>query len=195
MLEIKLDEYNQFEPKTIWKLNGLKSQTYWNYAQIGFFANEYYSIFLQGTIGNNPESYIAIDDIHFIDGFCSPQPIDAAEYTTSTMTTTTTLSTQSSIIQLDCDFSKPCSWSNLQTNSFNWTIIKGIDANLFEGPSEDHTGGQTDGAYLVADSRFVRTNRSLARYESLPMNKTKCVEFWYYMYGSNVSKIKLLDKI
>jgi hypothetical protein len=106
----------------------------------------------------------------------------------STAAPTTSFTTQASIPGLDCDFSTPCFWNNLGNNNFNWTIIAAIDSpELFNGPSQDHNGGSINGGfYLIADTRFVRANKSIGRYESPPMNRTKCVEFWYYMYGSEV---------
>jgi hypothetical protein len=188
-LEIQLIEYNEYEPTTLWQLTGTQPYTYWNYAQLGFFTNEYYMMFIKGQVGNSATGYSAIDDIHFSNGYCSPLPVEAVPgYTPPTTTKTTTGTTQSSIIELDCDFSTKCSWSNLPANSFNWTVVKALDgSSIYEGPAQDHSGGENGGSYLIADSVFVRVNKSIARYESPPMNGTKCVEFWYYMYGPQVT--------
>ena len=85
---------------------------------------------------------------------------------------TTRFTTQSSIPELDCDFSFPCFWSNLGTNNFNWTVITSIDSpEIFAGPSQDHTGGSIDGgAYLIADTRFIRANKSIGRYATFEWN-------------------------
>lgn len=65
-----------------------------------------------------------MDDISLAtSGICKTLPIAATQdYSTITTTQMTTVITQPSILELSCDFERPCSWNNTAT-SFNWMII------------------------------------------------------------------------
>jgi hypothetical protein len=134
---------------------------------------------------------LGIDDISFsvsLSCYFSPneaQPI-LPDITTTIMTSTVT-TPDTSIKELDCDFETTnCQWFNSPNNTkANWTIYKVAENKNQYSPSIDHTLGNEQGSYLSLDSDayFPKAN---VLFQSPLMNGTKCVAFWYYMYGSEV---------
>jgi hypothetical protein len=124
-----------------------------------------------GTVGCNTVPSMAI-----------PQ-----DYTTSTSTYLTSTS-QPSIKDLSCNFENICSWKN-SVSSFNWIVINGSTAaNSFKGPSVDHTLNTDSGSLLTPNVTSNLASYSTANYLSPLMNGSKCIEFYYYMYGPVVSE-------
>jgi hypothetical protein len=120
-------------------------------------------------------------------GICNTIPIVAKpQDLTSTSTLTTTLSTQQSIKELSCNFETPCSWNNGATN-FNWIVVNGsTSANSFKGPSVDHSLNTEAGMLLTPNVLSSFATYSTANYYSPVVSGSKCVEFYYYLYGSEV---------
>lgn len=119
-------------------------------------------------------------------------PANAGLLPVFTTSTTTTAAPIPSIKELDCDFESACKWSTVRTGDFNFTVVDSATGfNNYGGPNADHSGGVGGGNYLVANTLNLRANFSLGKYESPIMNQTKCVEFWYYMYGTNVGTLSL----
>ena len=138
-----------------------------------------------------------IDDIVLTpgSGICNTIPsVAKPQDLTSTTTLTTTLSTQASNKELSCNFESVCSWSNGATN-FNWIVVNGSTAaSSFKGPSVDHTLNTEAGLLLTPNVLPSFTTYSTANYYSPFVSGSKCVEFYYYMYGSEVScNIKLYN--
>jgi hypothetical protein len=120
---------------------------------------------------------------------CNPVPLIAVpDDALLTTTISTTLSTQPSIKELDCDFERSCSWNNSNSNRFKWTILTAKEAyENYNGPKLDHTLNSSFGS-LVAPIYPTFSPFSSTFYTSPLINGTKCIEFWYYAYGEEVSK-------
>jgi hypothetical protein len=122
---------------------------------------------------------------------CQFTPQIAAPSTTTTTKTPPTTTPQPSIRYLDCDFESTCNWKNDAKNAkVNWVIRKADSQLSSFSPSSDHTLGTSQGSYLTLDKQtFI--SKSISGYESPRMNQTKCLEFWYFNYGTAV----IIDKI
>jgi hypothetical protein len=108
-----------------------------------------------------------------------PQPL-----TTKPPPTTTT---PQSILELDCDFESTCKWKNDPTSNklVNWIVRSGYTESSSFAPYADHTLNTALGKFLTLDTPTYKSG-AIAGYESPFMNGTKCVEFWYYNYGTVV---------
>ncbi len=133
------------------------------------------------------------------DGSCvldplAATPLDRITTTQSPQTIPTT--TEASILELDCNFESACSWKNDPTNrDVDWLIQSANNPVSNFAPDTDHTYafmGSSKGSYLTLDSLLFFRN-SIVGYESAYMNGTKCVEFWYYMYGTSVLVLNLIS--
>ncbi|XP_068197093.1 mucin-2 [Antennarius striatus] len=91
---------------------------------------------------------------------------------------------ETSACQLNCNFEKNlCQWSQLLTDVFDWTRLRGSTPTTMTGPSSDHTSG--DGHYLYIEANSV-THGDTARLISSECSDfgPQCLQFWYHMYGS-----------
>jgi hypothetical protein len=105
----------------------------------------------------------------------------------STTLSTTQLTTQPSNIELDCDFERSCFWNNLNSTTFKWKILTAKEAyENYNGPKLDHTLNSSFGS-LVAPIYPTFSPFYSTYYISPPLNGTKCIEFWYYVYGEEVT--------
>lgn len=105
---------------------------------------------------------------------------------------------QPSIADLDCDFEgkTKCKWFNDPQNKYtDWKVARASDGIDISGyaPSGDHTTGTLGGYYLAFDDQtFYRS--ALVGWHSPDMNGTKCLEFWYYMYGTETGTLNVYQK-
>ena len=190
-LTISLSEYAK-QVQKIWNFADKQEidKNMWKFGQVAFEASNIYRVYFDGYAGSDSKHFIGVDDIEFDTGssVCSTIPLAAgpADYTTRT-TSTTTRTTPSSYGEFDCDFESPCPWRNSLTNNyFNWTIQKALTSSSFIfSPQKDHTLDSELGSFAgVLSSNYTRYAKSALI--SPLMNGTRCVEFWYYMYGSEV---------
>lgn len=184
-LTIKLAEYNKTEVR-LWSLTDKQSdKNAWFYGQLRITANDVFRIYIEGVVGNNENHFVGVDDItlRYSTDACNFIPEAALIETTTTTRATTT--TRPPLADFDCDFEEQCSWYNLGTNRFNWTITRAENVEPSSlGPTIDHTSGSPQGSYLLAPSNLstYTTTSFISQY----FNGTKCLEFWYYAYGTNV---------
>ena len=115
-----------------------------------------------------------------------PEIADPSTTTTKSIPTTTP---DTSLKEFDCDFeTNDCSWFNNPNNTLtNWTTIKASDSQNIHAPLADHTLNNNQGSYLTLESDSFLSKSNILLTSQL-MNGTKCVAFWYYMYGSEVNK-------
>jgi hypothetical protein len=118
---------------------------------------------------------------------CNTLPMSALpQDVTTTSTIMTTLSTESSIKELSCNFEAPCSWNN-SISSFNWIVINGSTAaSIYNGPDKDHTTNLGYGQFIIPNVLSNISSYATAEYNSPYMIGSKCIEFYYYMYGAQV---------
>lgn len=121
---------------------------------------------------------------------CSTIPSSATQPTPSTVkttTTTTTIITPLTVQSLSCDFESSCKWIN-DGGNFDWIVINGsTSSSNFYGPNNDHTLDQSIGNMLIPNAAQDQADSSIASYNSPLINGTKCVEFFYYMLGPQVT--------
>lgn len=193
MLTISLAEYDMNLVK-IWELADTKDVAgTWKQAQVSFKTLDAYKIFIDVTSSGDAKAFIGIDDIKFtfssatcftVPGFAIPQD----QHTTTAATTRTT---RPSIESLDCSFETACGWTNVPSARCNWTVVNAGQANqIYNGPSFDHTKNDPSGSYIIP----LAANYSdyfTGSYMSPLLRGSKCLEFWYYMYGADVGSINV----
>lgn len=90
-----------------------------------------------------------------------------------------------SVCNFDCTFEEDlCSFTQLMTDSFDWTRHSGSTPTAMTGPSADHTKGDI-GHYLYIEASNV-SNGDTARLLSSECSDPglQCLQFWYHMSGS-----------
>ena len=191
-LTVRLSEFAK-PLQTIWNFADKQETNVgnWKLGQVAFEATSIYRIYLDAFAGSDSKNFIGVDDIEFATGssVCRTIPLSAGpiDYTTRT-TTSTTRATPSMYSEFDCDFESQCSWRNSPTNSFfNWIVQSAQSSSSFLfAAQKDHTLNTELGSYAgVFATNF--TKNAKGGFISPQMNGTRCVEFWYYMYGSEVS--------
>lgn len=199
-LTLRLEEYNK-TTVYLWSLVDNQAPgtvvSQWKLGRVFLKTQDSYRIYMDGYVGNSDKDFIGVDDITFkpSNGFCTLNPTQAApQDLTTTTTRTTTTTTLPTILELDCDFEGPCAWSNGPSNkATNWTVIRGLNMNEQYSINTDHTSGSPLGSYLTLETRSY-FNKSTVDFISPAMNKTKCVEFWYYMFGPEVGTLSMYRK-
>ncbi|RMZ97804.1 MAM and LDL-receptor class A domain-containing 2-like [Brachionus plicatilis] len=199
-LTFSLAEYKK-EPVTLWSLtdNQITTQgVYWRFGRFAVNTNESFRIYMDGYVGTDSKEYVAVDSIDMRSGTvgCTVFPLEAQTQVITTTAATTTTVTYPSIAEFDCDFEKACSWSNDPANLFtNWTAKRAVDINDSNSPQNDHTFTYTKfGTFLTLENRNYFPQAKI-NYISPEMNGTKCVEFWYYMYGIDVGTLSMFRKV
>lgn len=198
-LTFSLAEYKK-EQVTLWSLEDsqlLYQGVYWRLGRFSVQTNESFRIYMDGYVGTDSKEYVAVDSITLRTGTvgCSVFPSEAQFQIFTTTVSTTTTVTYPSIAEFDCDFEKNCSWSNAPTNLFtNWTRKRSTDVSDPNAPNNDHTYGSNFGNFLTLEKRNYFPQAKVD-YISPEMNGTKCIEFWYYMYGIDVGTLSLYRKI
>lgn len=186
MTEYDIDVIN------IWTIRNIEPTSVgniWKKGQVSFDSLDSYKIYFDAISSAITKNFIAIDDIVLkpVSGACNFLPEEAETNSrTTNFRTTVTRTTQASILEFDCDFERECSWGNLNDNSYNWTVLKASDAfSNVNAPRIDRTTLSGDGSYLTITANPTAPY-ALGSYSSPKLNGTKCLEFWYYMYGPEV---------
>ena len=97
----------------------------------------------------------------------------------------------------DCDFenSDMCSYYNGPNNDFNWMTGTGNDdSDSWSRPDVDHTMGNETGGFLFVDPSTFPENAMASVITSFmeEFTKTKCVAFWFHMYGNNIGDLSVI---
>ncbi|XP_070565015.1 MAM and LDL-receptor class A domain-containing protein 1-like [Ptychodera flava] len=104
------------------------------------------------------------------------------------------------VVAQDCDFegNSWCSWTNDQSDTFDWILTQGLTISPHTGPSVDHTYGNNSGYYIYIDNTADRTEGDPARLispdVSFGTNQPKCLTFWYHMYGAHIGSLNVYLK-
>ncbi|CAF3694948.1 unnamed protein product, partial [Didymodactylos carnosus] len=142
----------------------------WNKAEVRIAAANEFRITFEALSGTTRKGLISIDDYLLKDGNCSLQG-DICTF----------------------DSNDLCAWQNALTNNFDWLLHKGQTDSLDTGPDVDHTLGTKDGYYIYIETSFPAQFGEKARLESeiLFDTRSKCVTFWYNMYGVDVATLNV----
>ncbi|XP_006821082.1 MAM and LDL-receptor class A domain-containing protein 2-like [Saccoglossus kowalevskii] len=134
---------------------------------------EDFQIVFEVARNNGNSGYLGIDDVFVFDGVCS------------------------SVGDLpgSCDFEKGlCSWKNTFGDSMDWVENKGRTGTGGTGPSTDHTLGTEYGTYLYFEASNIVTGTTGAVYSEpyeANVGESRCMTFWYHMYGKSVGKLTI----
>ena len=131
-----------------------------------------------------------VDDIILLptSGTCNTLPTIAVPDNLKPTTTkiTTKATTLPPIRELSCNFEVACSWTD-SVSSFNWKVVKASTAfSSLKGPNFDHTLNSENGSLLTPNVLPSLNSYATANYYSPFSTGSKCIEFYYYMYGPEV---------
>ncbi|XP_077868508.1 MAM and LDL-receptor class A domain-containing protein 1-like [Saccoglossus kowalevskii] len=141
--------------------------------QVTIYTTSDFEIVFEMERHSGNTGYIGIDDYFIFDGSCS------------------------SVGDLpgSCDFEHGmCSWQNVYTDDIDWVDIQGSTATGNTGPQNDHTLGSPEGTYLYFEASNIEIGATAALFsEPYQINiiDSRCIGFWYHMYGQNIGKLTL----
>ncbi|XP_054704144.1 apical endosomal glycoprotein [Grus americana] len=133
----------------------------WHRSHITVQQDEDWQAIFEVVGAGGDHGYIALDDLHVLDGAC-PEPAS-------------------------CDFEwDTCGWSSPsdpRLHSFAWGWKSGVPLAKYPSPEQDHTLGTRDGHYVHFDISVLGPGGTTARLESqhLPAAADSCLWFWYHM--------------
>lgn len=156
-------------PTTPSYINSGSKGNYWYFDQITFILNAQinFEVVFEAVVGLSGS--ISMDDIFMKDGPC---------------------------VRDLCDFENPdlCGYTNDLTASFNWTRNIGPTDSFNTGPSVDHTTLSNQGHFMFIESSFPQRNGSIARLLSPSYTGTRCLTFYYHMWGADIGLLNVLTK-
>ncbi|CAF0741635.1 unnamed protein product, partial [Brachionus calyciflorus] len=196
-LTIRLAEYKK-NVTDLWSLRDNQiSMNKWNFGQLFFKTNDTYRIYIDGVAGSDGKNFVGVDDLVLkpSSGVCNFAPIEAAvSLTPSPLTTTPILpTTPPHMKEYDCDFESKCLWQETNPSNLyiNWIILNATSVS--NGPSTDHTLGTDKGSFISPIIKNYSPYTS-SSYESPRLNITACLQFWYYMSGSETASLSVSKK-
>ncbi|XP_068771412.1 apical endosomal glycoprotein isoform X2 [Struthio camelus] len=133
----------------------------WHHGQVTIQADRDWRVIFEAAGGGGDRAYVALDDLHVMDGAC-PEPGS-------------------------CDFElDTCGWSSPSDDhphGFAWGQKSGVPLAKYPGPEQDHTLGTKDGHYMYFDASVLGPAGTAAQLESphLPAAADSCLHFWYHM--------------
>ncbi|XP_077985985.1 MAM and LDL-receptor class A domain-containing protein 1-like [Glandiceps talaboti] len=176
-------------------------------------SDESRTIVLEAVQGYNILGGIAIDDITFQNGYCSPG-IMSCDFENGLCAGTHDISGDFNwaairgdanvgpaldhtyeAINAECNFEDGrCSWTNslqLVDEDIYWIMNMGSKGTDDTGPSVDHKTGLDTGTYLLMDASGSSTDVKAKLYSEVLSAEQgyRCLEFWYYMYGSDMGTL------
>ncbi|CAF4185562.1 unnamed protein product, partial [Rotaria sp. Silwood2] len=179
----------------IWSLGTVDQGESWKFASVAYYTDEDHNIVIEGTVTAQMQGYYAIDDIDIRDGYCGTNPIIA---TATILTTPQTVTRPTTPFQTpsiyDCTFEVDfCSWTHRTDAALNWTRDQGGTTTAETGPPFDVTTQTKQGWYIYLETSSSQFNDT-ARLQSPPIagSTTKCFEFWYHMFGSDINRLDVL---
>ena len=184
--------------KTLWGLRDSQvTRGKWLLGQFKYYSEEEYRIHFVGVAGTGKKNFIGVDDIEILSGdrACSGMPTVAIlgeDMPASTVAPATTTA-QPTIEEFDCDFEGPCNWRNgPESKVYSWQVARA--GGEPKAPTIDHTFQEIgQGSFLAVTTTNATAKKSKATFISPFLNSSissyKCIEFYYYLYGSEVSKL------
>ncbi|CAF0847412.1 unnamed protein product, partial [Rotaria sordida] len=192
-----------FQPIPMWSLSGLQDDD-WFQGKVGFIVNSDHSILIEGKITQNDEGDIAIDDLSITNGYCPlfpsyATPADSLTTTMRPVITTGITTSPRPVTAYDCNFENDTcsSWNIVSKPELSWTRVQSLTASQQDAhnPLFDHTGYQSNGYYLLLQPNtsipFPNNNVSTQLRSTTMSNNRQCLEFWYFIYGSNVGTLSV----
>ncbi|CAL1541287.1 unnamed protein product [Lymnaea stagnalis] len=202
-LRISLSSYNtsvdalpELSHQVLWELSGNQGQG-WFEGVVPITIQEYsYKIFIEGVIGDSYTGDIAIDDLSLnsweqvspTDNTCPYTPRTAIpSFTTPTVAPTAVSGPAPD--QSNCNFDLNfCGWIQSTTDKFEWQRQAARIATTSTGPTKDHSG---NGYFAFMDSSSPHQHNDNAVLVSPVQTGPKCLTFWYFMWGDQVSLLNV----
>ncbi|XP_035827615.1 MAM and LDL-receptor class A domain-containing protein 1 [Aplysia californica] len=144
--------------------------TGWNKVQISQALTNTSKIIFEGVVGSRGQGVIAVDDISVTNSRCQRPP--ACNFEMKTI----------------------CSWSNLNSDNFDWTVNQGPTSSTGTGPSVDHTKGTVNGSYIYTEaSNQGSGDKAYLLSTTLPATgvSTYCFKFWFSMKGTSIGSLQV----
>ncbi|XP_060688816.1 enteropeptidase [Hemiscyllium ocellatum] len=96
--------------------------------------------------------------------------------------------------KVNCSFENGfCYWRQDRTDEGDWERFSRPTYPPLTGPNNDHTYGNQSGYYIMTPSQPFNKPRKIRLFSPMLSVGTKpsCLEFWYYMYGIQVSRLRV----
>eukprot|EP00057_Strongylocentrotus_purpuratus_P018003 XP_011672477.1 PREDICTED: MAM and LDL-receptor class A domain-containing protein 1-like [Strongylocentrotus purpuratus] len=183
-LNVHLQEMQSGKRRVLWTRTG-EQGNYWRLAEIEVSSGVYHLIEFEGIDGTSYTGDIGLDDIQYTEHSC---------LYVSPPTPAPTNPPTSAPLQWDCTFEGAtlCSWSQVTTDDFDWSIQTGSTPTVGTGPPADHTTQTKDGFYIAIDASSTNTDDAARLYSnSIPAGNHMCMTFWYHMYGAHVGTLNI----
>ncbi|KAJ8050465.1 MAM and LDL-receptor class A domain-containing protein 2 [Holothuria leucospilota] len=189
-LNIYQEEINSVSPKLLRSVSGNQGNVWLN-AKINLQSGSEFHILIEGVIGFNISSDIAIDDLLIEHNPCSSTPAPPI---------ITTLPPTYPPDSHDCNFESNniCEWTQDKNDRMNWILKRGPTSSSATGPSVDHTLGTRYGYYAYLETSSGVNNYNARLISSILSSQGRyCMEFYYHMYGAHINELSiyLLDQL
>ncbi|XP_041460944.1 MAM and LDL-receptor class A domain-containing protein 2-like [Lytechinus variegatus] len=139
----------------------------WKKAEKEITSDDPWMIIYEGIIGESEYGDIAVDDIALYDGACPTQ--------------------------VECDFEMDlCSWTQDQTNPWQWQRNTGPTPTPSTGPSYDHSTGSALGYYAFVKASDASSDSKARLFSPIYLDTDmECLRFWYHMFGDNLGQLNI----
>jgi len=160
----------------------------WRQARITISGPVSNKVIIEAVRGRGIRGDIAIDDVVYTPGSCS------AGVTLTPVTVSPGVTAVP--VAAGCDFdANLCGYTQDRTDNTDWTRAHGPTASTTTGPSTDHTTGTPTGFYMLFDAaRTGQNGKARLLSPSFPGSTTRCLQFWYNMYGNNMGTFNVYAK-
>ncbi|XP_022097778.1 MAM and LDL-receptor class A domain-containing protein 1-like isoform X1 [Acanthaster planci] len=144
----------------------------WHFEQVDITNIQTFQVLLEGVIGANYTSDVAIDDVVLKRGSKCVRS------------------------SLNCTFETDlCGYIQVPDDDFDWTWTSGGTPSTTTGPGFDHTYGNATGHYVFIETSSPRVLGDKARLASMfnepTYDEPMCLTFWYHMYGLAVNSLNV----
>lgn len=133
----------------------------WKLGRVTFKSLPSFFILIEAETARGQSGYMALDDIHVLHGQCSDPG--------------------------SCNFEiDTCGWSNSDISAnATWIRRTGLDQNMGEGPSVDHSTQTVQGHYMYAYLTGLQSeSETMLVSEDLSVNHDYCLSFYFNMFNA-----------
>nr|QNH72425.1 toxin candidate TRINITY_DN36852_c0_g2_i2 [Pachycerianthus maua] len=97
-------------------------------------------------------------------------------------------------LSADCNFESGfCNWIQSHVDDRDLTRRQGSTPSIETGPTSDHTTGQ--GYYVYLEASGATSGLKAHLVGPIMSNGAYCMTFWYHMYGFNMGKMSLYQRV
>ncbi|KAI4891478.1 hypothetical protein NFI96_023830, partial [Prochilodus magdalenae] len=169
-LKLFLQKTDSRKTALIWQRVGTQGDE-WQLVQSHVTLQEVHQILIDASIGGEAGD-IALDDLSFTEGACSP---------TGDL----------------CDFEEGiCGWTQQTDDDLDWNRGSGNDPVLNSEPSFDHTSNTENGYYycIGADSSHVPGHSARMSSPLFAAGHGQCIQLWYYLSGQEPGTLNVYQE-